>query len=142
MSGAGLIGGRPTYRLVGIRPDDTAYDDHQGMVYHEQDEDEVAFYEIEDTDDILDVDFSRFVSDMLEPTVVFNTAWGPTDFTIIERETDEELIEELSGFDADTWIIDLTAVDPALRITDFDTDEDVDGTQAAWLAYVGLFDRV
>jgi len=146
MLGAGLIEGRLVDELVGIRPGDLAYESHSGAVFHPQDENQtdenVAFYEIQATGDQIDLAFGNYITDMVEPHAIFYTPWGATDFDVIERTTGENVISELSGFDTDFWSVDLSASDGAVRITNFDTADGVDGTQAAWLPYVNVFDRV
>ena len=143
--GAGLIIGQTVDELVSIRPGDRAYVDHAGAVYHPQDENgngNVAFYEIQAAGDTIDLNLSRYTEPLDSPKLVLHTALGPTDYAVEDRATGRTVIDEQSGFDTDVWVFDITSTSDELRITDFDTGGQVDGTQAAWYPYVGLFEGV
>jgi hypothetical protein len=142
--GAGVIGADTIDTLVGIRPGDRAYEDHTGAVYHAQNENNngnVAHYEIQNPSDTIELDIRSYIFDMAAPTMVIYTPWGETDYNIEERTTGDVLITEQSGFDTDVWVVDVQSTDGKLDITQFDTTNGVDGTQAAWLPYTGVFDR-
>lgn len=141
----GLIEGTDVEQLIGIRPGDTAHEADAGVVFHPQDEgggSNVAHYEIAATDDKIEFNINQYIFPMEDPTLVLYTAWGETDFTLIERGSGEEVVAEQSGFDTDHWFADVSAVEGDLRITNFNTGDGVDGTQAAFLPYVGIFDAV
>lgn len=124
--------------LIGLRPGDDAYDDNTGMVYHPQDESgggNVAFYEIQDPTDELLFDIRDFISGFDSPVLVMNTIFGATDFALRDRNGDSVVVEEQSGFDSDVWVFDIGDASGRFRLTDFDTGNGVDGTQAGWYAY-------
>ena len=143
--GAGLITGLDTDELVSIRPDDKAYVDHTGAVYHPQDENgngNVAFYEIQASGDTIDMNLSRYIRPFQDPKLVLHTAFGPTDYAVEDRVTGRTVVDEQSGFDTDVWVFDITSSSAELRITDFDPSGQADGTQAVWYPYVSLFEGV
>lgn len=146
MIGQGLVAGRPVTRNLAIRPGDKAYVDHTGAVYHPQDENNtdgnIAFYEITAEGDEIDLDLRRYISDATRPHVAFYPLWGATDFDIIERATDETLVSEQSGFDTNVYVVDISGSDGQLRLTNFDTGDGVDGTEAGWYAYLDVYDLV
>jgi len=126
--------------LIGLRPGDEAYDDHTGMVYHSQNENgngNVAFYEVQNTGDELLFDLRGMVDGLDEPVLQLNTIFGATDYNLEDRGTGNVIIAEQSGFDSDVWRIDISDTSLRFRLTQFDTGNGVDGTQAGWLAYCG-----
>lgn len=142
--GAGLIQGTETDLLVGYREGDLAYEAHSGAVYHPQDEGgggNVAFYEIQNQSDQIDLSLRSYIFDMAAPAAVFYTAWGDTDFDIIDRDVGNTLISEQSGFDSTGWVVNLQASAGNIRITNFDSPSGIDGTQAGWYPFVSIFDR-
>lgn len=125
--------------LVPIRPDDPAHEADEGVTFHPQDEDDnlnVAYYEINDEGDRIDFNVNEYAQGLDVPILVLYSVWGATDFTLIDRATGDPIVSELSGYDTDVWMIDLSGTSGQLRLTDFDTDGDVDGTEAAWLPFV------
>lgn len=127
--------------LVGIRPDDPALDQTTGATFHPQDEDgggNVAYYEINATDDEIQIDLRSYIGAFDTPIAIFHTAFGETDFEIEDFATGDAFIVEQSGFDTDAWAVDLSGTSGRYVITQFDTDAGVDGTQAAWYPYVTL----
>lgn len=129
--------------LLGIAPGDGAYVDHTGAVFHPQDENgngNIAFYEIQNTGDVIEIDIANQISGLATPTVTFYTQWGATDFDIVDRVDGSVIVSEQSGFDNDLWFVDVTGTSGTLQITQFDTNAGVDGTEAAWLAYIGVGD--
>jgi hypothetical protein len=127
--------------LLGIRPGDDAYIDHTGAVYHAQDEndnDEVAYYEIQATGDTIEFDVRDHSQGLETPTLTLHTQWGETDFNLEDRVDNEVIVAEQSGYDNDIWMVDLSGTSGRLRLTQFDTTNGVDGTKAAWLPFVGL----
>jgi len=140
--GAGLIEGTAVDASVGTRPDDEAYDGHSGATYHPQDEGgtgNVGFYEINNTSDEINFALGPALRGISDPVLVFYTAFGTTDFDIINRNTNATLVSEQSGFDTDVWLVDAPPTTDQLRITQFDTGT-VNGTQAGWYPFVGVFD--
>ena len=124
--------------LIGIRPGDPAYDDNTGAVFHPQDENgtgSVAFYEIQNTTDEILFDIRDEIAGLDHPVLVLNTVFGPTDFTLEDRNSGAAIVDEQSGFDSDVWVVDLSGASKDLRLTEF-TD-----TQAAFYPYVRLTDR-
>jgi len=127
--------------LIGIRPQDEAYYGSDGVVYHPQDENNtgnIPFYEITDTADSIEFDLTGHLGGLDTPIAVLHTAFGTTDFDLRDRETDDAIISEQSGFDQDTWIVDLSGTSGRYELTQFDTTNGVDGTQAGWQAYITL----
>lgn len=123
--------------FVGLRPDDRAYDASSGLVFHPQDESgngNIPFYEVTATSDELDFDLRQDISGFDNPVLILNSIFGPTDFDLIDRNTSNAIVSEQSGFDSDVWAIDLSASSGRLRLTNFDTGNGVDGTQAGWQA--------
>lgn len=143
--GTGVIQGVAVDQVVGIRPGDLAYEAHSGAVFHGQDESQggnVPFYEIQATGDQIDINLGNIIFEMEDPALVFYTKWGETDFDVVERSEGTTIVSEQSGFDSDVWVVDAAATDGQLRITNFDTADGVDGTQAGWLPYIGVHDLV
>jgi len=127
--------------LVGIRPDDAAYLDHSGATFVEQDESgngSVAMYQIGNSDDAIEFNLTEYTRSFDHPVAVFRTVFGETDFDI-RPPGDSPIVSELSGFDSDNWMVDLRNEKKNLEITNFDTTNGVDGTQAAWYPYIGIF---
>lgn len=125
--------------LVGIRPGDDAYNSHTGLTFHPQDESgggNISFYEVNATTDQLEFDLATYVGRFSNPTLILNSVFGPTDFTLYDRDGPTQVIDEQSGYDSDVWIVDLSGTSGNLRLTDFDTNAGVTGTQAGWYAYV------
>lgn len=124
--------------LIGLRPGDDAYVDHNGLVFHPQDENgngNVAFYEVTASGDELLFDLRDIVSGFDDPVLILNSIFGPTDFTLTDRGSGVPVVAEQSGFDSDVWAIDITDTTLRFRLSDFDTGNGVNGTQAGWLAY-------
>jgi hypothetical protein len=144
MSGAGLIQGREIDTFVGFRADadDSAYVNHTGATYHPQSDstssptNNVAYYEIQNAGDQIDINLGEVTGPMDEPRVVFYSAWGPTEFDIIDRSDSETVMGDLSGFDSDVWQVSVQITSPELRFTNFAN------TQAGWYAYCGVFDAI
>lgn len=139
--GPGLETGTKTDALFGFRPDDEAYVDHTGAVWTEQDEaggGNVAYYEIQNTSDQIDIDVTRATRQFQDPTILFHTVFGPTDFSIEVTGSGSAFVSELSGFGTDVWFVNVTGRLDTLSITDFDTTNGVDGTQAAWYPYMAV----
>lgn len=138
---SGVTLGVEVNMLLDITPGSSYYVDHTGAVFHEQDEGgggNVAFYEIQNQGDEIDIDISGKISDFDRPTVVIQTAWGPTDFSFQDREGRmgvEPIISETSGYDTDNWIVDVTGTSGKFRFGNFDD------TQAAFLPYIWAIDR-
>lgn len=127
--------------LLGIRPGDDAYVAHQGAVFHPQNENNnlnMAYYEITATDDQIDFDVATQVTGLETPILALHQHWGETDYDLIDRVDSTEIIAEQSGFDNDIWFINLEGTSGKLRLTSFDTNQGVNGTEAAWLPYVEL----
>lgn len=123
--------------LIGIRPDDSAYVGHTGADFHPQNEsDTIPFYEITSTADEILFDLSDDAEQIDNPVMIARTAFGPTDFTITDRQSGDVVISEQSGFDTDVWFVDISQTSYKLKIADFDTDDGVDGTQAAWYPFL------
>ena len=125
--------------LVPIRPGDPAYVNNDGSIFHPQDENNnlnVAYYEIQAEADTIDFDVADNAQGLSEPVLVLYSTWGTVDFTLLDRNSGDPIVSELSGFDTDVWIVNLSGTSGRLRLTDFDTDAGVDGQQAAWLPFV------
>jgi hypothetical protein len=135
--GAGLIEGQLTDVLVGFRPGDLAYEDHTGAVFHEQNEaggGNVAFYEIQNQGDQIDINLGNIIFGMDQPVVVIHTSWGSTEYDVVERSSGNAFISERSGFGSDVWPIDVQATDGKIRLTNFAD------TTAAFLPVLSVFD--
>jgi hypothetical protein len=143
--GLGLLEGAATDKLIGIRPGDIAYEDHTGAVYHPQNEGgnqlNIAHFEITNPSDIIEIDVQPYVSDYTAATVVFFTPFGATDYDVIDPGTSNTVVSEQSGFDNDSWVVDISAYGGRLNITNFNTGDGVAGTESAWYPYVAVFDR-
>lgn len=127
--------------LVGIRPGDAAYVDHTGADYHPQDEsddDLSAYYDILNTGDEIIFDVAQYKGGLKTPVMTLHTAWGATDFDLIDQINNEIVVSEQSGFSNDRWFIELEGTSGQFVLTEFDTGDGVDGTQAAVLPYVGI----
>ena len=123
--------------LIGIRPGDSAWVRTIGANYIRQEEhDTISFYEIQNGYDQIQIDLSEYITGLSDPVMVARTAFGPTDFTITDRESGDIVVSEKSGFDTDVWFVDISETSGKLTIGEFDTDDGVDGTQAAWYPYV------
>lgn len=137
--GAGLLEGVDVVDLVDVSPDSIVYVDHQGLTYTPQNESgsgNVALYEVNNQTDQLDVNLRRYVRDYNEPTLMLNTIFGSTDFDVYDRRQERTLLSEDSGFDTDTWMLEITDASPELRFENFDD------TQAAFYPYISIFDKV
>lgn len=125
--------------LIGIRPTDDAYDANNGAVFHPQDENDggnVAYYEIQNTTDEIQFDVREDTAGLSNPILILNSIFGPTDFSLVDRNTGEPIVAEQSGFDSDVWTIDISEASGRFSITNFNTGNGVDGTQAGWYAYI------
>ena len=136
--GAGVIGGDTIDTLVGIRPGDRAYKDHSGAVYHEQDQSNVAYYEIQNTSDTIEFDVRDHMQGLATPTLTLHTQWGETHFYLQDRVDKNTITAEKSGYDNDIWMINLSGTSGRLQLGFNSGDGEPDGTQAAWLPFVGL----
>jgi hypothetical protein len=119
--------------LIDISPESDNLIKADGPVYHGQNEDSqgnVAFFEIQDRHDELIFTVEDNISGLDNPVLIWNTAWGPTDFDLIDLNTGQTVVSELSGFDSDVWIIDLTGTSGEYKLTNFED------TQAGWYAYI------
>lgn len=117
-------------RLIGIRPTDPAYVAHTGATFESQGENGVAKYILNNTDDTIDFDVS-VLSDVYEkPLIEIKTAYGPTAFDLVDRSDSSVIISDESGFDTNSWVVDISDGSTELRLTNF-TD-----TQAAIVPYV------
>jgi hypothetical protein len=129
--------------LVGIRPDDVAYEDHTGPNFVSQDDSNngnVAYYEMTSVGDTIRFDLSRYMSGLENPVATFHTNWGPTEFLLRDQNDVETFINEKSGYHTDLWVVEMGNVSGRTAIEITDDDQGVNGTQAAWLPYVGLID--
>lgn len=137
-SALGAVPFEPTM-YIDITPSSSHYVANTGCVFHPQDEGgngNVAFYEIQGASDTIDIDIEEEVNEASDPLLIINTAWGPTDFDLLDRgDNNDEIISEVSGFDTDHWFVALDSATGKLRLTQFDD------TQAAVLPYVILADR-
>lgn len=127
--------------LIGIRPTDESYVSHSGATFSEQDQNgnqEVAYYEINNTTDEIVFDISDKVAGLDNPVMLLHTSWGSTDYNLEDEQDNEVIIAEQSGFDTDVWIVGISGRSGRFRITEFDTSQGVTGTQAAWLPFVEL----
>lgn len=143
--GAGIIEGTEVDQLIGFRPGDRAYIEHNGAVFHPQNEGgggNAAYYEIQNVGDNIDFTVKSYMANLEDPALVMYTQWGETDFDIIDLDNNSVLVTEQSGFGADVWAIDILPTSGEFRLTNFNTADGVDGTQAGWLPFVGLRDRV
>ena len=126
--------------LVGIRPGDPAYEDHQGPNFVPQDDngnENVPYYDMTAVGDSISFDLSTYMDGLDNPVGTFHANWGETEFLLRDQNNVETFINELSGFDTDMFLVELDGVSGriTLEITD---DGAADGTQAAWVPYVGL----
>lgn len=129
--------------LIGIRDGDPALEATTGVTYHPQDENgggNVAFYEINNTADEINFDLRDYIGGLDTPILVLRSLFGETDFDLEDQTTGEVIVSEQSGFDSDTWFINVDETSGQFTLTEFDTDAGVDGTQAGWYAYVELVD--
>lgn len=129
--------------LVGIRPGDAAHIDHEGLVYTSQNENDagnMAFYEVQNTGDYLIFDIREYVGGFERPIITLHTHWGDVDFTLYDQVDGDVILDEVSGYSPDKWMVDVTATSGRLSVTEFDTDAGADGTQAGWLPYITIQD--
>jgi hypothetical protein len=127
--------------LIGYRPEDEAYVSHTGAVFHPQDENNnetAAYYEIQGTTDSIVFDVNDHIGGLNDPVMTLYTNWGETDFDLRDEINDNVIIAEQSGFDTDIWLVEVASTSGRFELTQFDTANGVDGTQAAWLPYIGL----
>jgi len=127
--------------LIPIRPGDDAYVSHSGAVFHEQNEagnGNVAYYEIQNTTDEIVFTLADNMNGISNPLLALYTQWGATDFALYDDINGGAIVDEQSGYDTDIWHVEVGDTSGKLRLTDFDTDDGVDGTQAAWLPFAGL----
>jgi len=136
--GQGIIDGIEVSRLLGVRPGDQHYVNHNGATYTPQNDNDngnVALYEINDpTDEIIFKLPPEAMEEYDEVKMSFSSIFGSTDFSAYSAG--KEMVSEQSGFDSDNWIITLTTNNKQVKLTDFNTANGVDGTQAAWYPYV------
>lgn len=126
--------------LVDIRPSSDFYVDagndtpgETGPIFRRQNENQtgnVAFYEIQHVDDFIKIDVEQFDSSLEDAALIWNSIWGPTEFDLVDRTLNKTLISEVSGFDSDVWIFDISDGSGQYTLTNFDN------TQAGWYAYV------
>lgn len=126
------VQGDYTMTMVNIRPNAPAHIANTAT-YNQQSDSNVGFYEVTSAGDTIDFDVEQ-VPDLQDPTIVVTTAWGSTDFDLVERDTGDTIVSESSGFDTDVWIIDVQDTSGKFRLTNFDD------TQAAFYGYVRVFD--
>lgn len=127
--------------LIGIRPKDSAYENATGGVtYHEQtDTQTLAFYEITGTDAEIQFNISSRIEQMVQPVLFLYSHWGSTDFSVVDRLTDKTLVDEQSGgVSTNVWPVNLTETSGIYSLTNFKTNQGVDGTVAGWPAFVGV----
>jgi len=120
--GAGLLEGARVSKLVGIRPDDFAYQSHSGLVFHPQDENNtgnIPFYEVTAAGDSITVDLAAAVREFDSPALQLNFVFGSTSFTV-QNAAGQTVVDELSGFDTDNFHASLAATDKELTVTSFD----------------------
>lgn len=118
--------------MVNIRPNAPAHIANTAT-YNQQSDSNVGFYEVNSAGDTIDFDLEQ-VADLQDPTIVITTAWGTTDFDLVERDTGDTVVSETSGFDTDVWVVDVQDTSGKFRLTNFDD------TQAAFYGYVRVFD--
>lgn len=127
--------------LIGIRPGDGAYVEHTGAVFHAQDEQQnqnVPYYEIQGTNDEIIFEIRDNISGLANPILTLYTHWGEVDFDLIDDVDGDIIVSEQSGFDSDLWMAEVDGRSGRFKITQFDTTDGVDGTQAAWLPFIGV----
>lgn len=127
--------------LIGIRPGDDAYVTHSGTDFRAQDDtataaENMAFYEINAAGDRIDFDLAPYILGLGTPLAVITTAWGTTEYDLIDRDNGQVVLGESSGFDTDVWMVDLSGTEGQLRLTNFAD------TQAAFLPYLKVWDLV
>lgn len=120
--------------LVGIRPTDDAYDTHTGATFNSQSATGVALYDIEAQNDTIDFDLTGIIDDFDNPVIAITTAFGTTDFDVVDQTDDSTVVSDVSGFDTDVWLVDVSATSLQLRITNFDD------TQAGFYPYLRVFE--
>jgi len=129
--------------LVGIREGDPPLEFTTGVTFNAQDENgngNVAFWEINNTGDEINLDLRDYISGLDTPILIFRTVFGPTDFDLLDQQTGSTIVSEQSGFDSDTWVINVEGTSGQFTLTQFDTGNGVDGTQAGWYGYVQVVD--
>lgn len=130
----GVSSGSETHMaLLDISPDSDNLVKYEGAVFHPQNEQSngnVAFYEIQSQTDEIVINVEQNIDGLTNPVLIWNTAWGPTDFDLIDINTGKTVISEVSGYDSDVWIVDLTGTSGEYKLTNFED------TQAGWYAYV------
>lgn len=129
--------------LVPIRPGDEAYINHVGPTFVSQDQNDngnIAYFEITSEGDEILFSLRDRIAGLENPVITLHTQWGPTDFDLVDDIDGETIISEQSGFDNDTWLIQVSGRSGRFSLTNFSTGDGVDGTQAAWLPYVGVAD--
>jgi hypothetical protein len=121
--GPGLIEGTRTGGvLYGFRPGDDYYVDSTGLVYHPQDENgtgNIPFYEVTAQGDSVEFRVPQVVRDYSNTALSFNTVFGPTDYTLEDASSGNNIVEELSGYGSNVWNVEVARPGATLRITDF-----------------------
>lgn len=138
--GAGVLQGVSVDTTGDMTPSGDLVLEDDGVTYNEP-EYETPHYLIEYPDAFLVFRIQPLISELQNPRLVLYSMWGPTDFDLIDDGTGRTIISEQSGFDSTGWIINVSDVAGPLRLTNFDTDDGVDGTQAAWYPYLLVYDQ-
>lgn len=123
-------------RMVGIKPTDDAYGTHTGATFNGQDGTGVAIYEINASGDVIEFDLSEAAAYIDNPVIQISTIFGSTDFDVEDTSDNSTVVSDVSGFDSDVWIVDVSGTSLSLRLTNFDD------TQAAVQPYIRVFDAL
>lgn len=126
-------------RQLSIAPGDSRHVADIGVVHHPQDEGgggNVSHYEIGDPTDEIDFTVVDEVNDFTNPVLKIYQLWGSTEFAVFDRDTNEQIVADISGFGENVWRVDISSTSGKLRITDFTTNTTKDGTEAAVVDYV------
>jgi len=128
-------GGQQTVRVADIRDLGlgSEFVASSGVNFQQQDQGQrgdIAYYEIVNTSDQIDFDVSDLMYSSGDTIVEINTIWGSTEFDLIDRQDQDVVISELSGFDSDVWHADITLSSGELRLTNFAD------TQAAFQPFI------
>lgn len=141
--GAGLIEGEATDSLLDATLDGEHYVSNSGAVFHPQDESgtgNVAFWEITSESDSITFQVPLADLDFDTPVLVLRTLFGPTDFDVQESGSGSTIVSEQSGFDTDIWFVNIAGTPGEYTLTDFDTGDGVNGTQAGWYPFIVVED--
>lgn len=119
--------------LIDISPDSDNLVKTEGVVYHAQNEDgkgNVDYYEIQSQSDEIVIDLTENIGGIDNPALIWNSAWGSTEFDLQDVNTGYTVVSETSGFDSDVWIVKLEGTSGIYKLTNFND------TQAGWYSYV------